>query len=412
MFKSKSRKKVDLTRKALRKFINYKRDLLKPDQLEELEKMDVELRDARGKDKKTVDALIKDVDVRSSKLMPKGLPKSTFLSENVEVFFVVIAVMIGIRAFIIQPFKIPTNSMYPTLNGMRAQVVEGEFPNVVSRSFQRVWNGRSYVDLVAPFDSVIAKVEDRPFLHLFTVTDVTFFNPATGQKETETINTSAQALADAFDIIPGRPVKAGQALAHGFNQAGDQVLVDKMSYHFRQPKRGEVYVFVTKGLNINTGNPLVDQQHYIKRLVAVPGDSYSIENNKLLINGEEPSEFGMSRVNSAEGDYNGYLTESKGLSPIPSRTIAPLALTDKKGGSYYQPILATDEEGNLIKVPTGQAVRIPSVPKVPDRRYVSMGDNSNNSQDSRYWGFVPEENLVGPALFVYFPFGNHFGLIK
>lgn len=376
MFKSKSRKKVDLTRKALRKFINYKRDLLKPDQLEDLEKMDVELRDARGADAKIVEALIKDIDVRSSKLMPKGLPKSTFLSENVEVFFVVIAVMIGIRAFIVQPFKIPTNSMYPTLNGMRAKAIEGDAPNVIARGFERVWNGRNYVDIVAPFTGQITDITDGPFLHLFTATKLTLVSQA-GAEQVITVNSSAKALADGFGLIVGKTFNEGDLLAHGYGQAGDQVLVDKMSYHFRQPDRGEVFVFVTKGLKIDTGNPMVDQQHYIKRLVAVPGDHYTVndQTNRLEINGAPATEFGINRVNEAQGEYKGY-------------------------------------DGSISN--GTQSARLPYAQSraVPDERYVAMGDNSKNSLDSRFWGYVPEENLVGPALFVYFPFGNHFGLIR
>lgn len=376
MFKSKSRKKVDLTRKALRKFVNYKRDLLKPDQLAELEKMDAELSDARDADAKTVDALIKDVDVRCSKLMPKSLPKSTFFSENIEVFFVVIAVMIGIRAFIVQPFKIPTNSMYPTLNGMLAQEIEGDEPNFVARGFQRVWNGRNYLEIAAPFSGTISNITDGPYLHLFTATKLTLVSDA-GAQEVITVNSSAKALEDAFGLTIGKRFNEGDLLAHGYSQAGDQVLVDKMSYHFRQPKRGEVFVFVTKGLKIDTGNPMVDQQHYIKRLVAVPGDQYAVngETNRLEINGAPATEFGINRVNEAQGEYKGYV--------------------------------GTISDGR-------QSARLPYAQSlaVPNDRYVAMGDNSRNSLDSRFWGYVPEENLVGPALFVYFPFGNHFGRIK
>jgi signal peptidase I len=49
---------------------------------------------------------------------------------------------------------------------------------------------------------------------------------------------------------------------------------------------------------------------------------------------------------------------------------------------------------------------------VPERRYFAMGDNSYNSFDSRWWGPVPEENLVGRGLFVYWPFNWHWGLIR
>ena len=50
--------------------------------------------------------------------------------------------------------------------------------------------------------------------------------------------------------------------------------------------------------------------------------------------------------------------------------------------------------------------------KVPEDGYFALGDNSYNSYDSRYWGPVPEENLVGRGLFVYWPFNQHWGLIR
>jgi signal peptidase I len=49
---------------------------------------------------------------------------------------------------------------------------------------------------------------------------------------------------------------------------------------------------------------------------------------------------------------------------------------------------------------------------IPPRGYFAMGDNSYNSYDSRYWGPVPEENVVGRGLFVYWPFGRHWGIIR
>jgi signal peptidase I len=158
-----------------------------------------------------------------------------------------------------------------------------------------------------------------------------------------------------------------------------------MAYHFRRPARGEVFVFSTAGITGIVPPPGIDSQHYIKRLTALPGDRLQLKptdgavsaprrmpqpNGILNINGEPAKEAGMNKVMSRQNGYRGY------------------TLVD---GGY----VAMDREVQL-----------------PEKRYMAMGDNSFDSSDSRYWGPVPEENLVGPALFVYWPFLPHFGLIR
>lgn len=397
MLKTKPQKEAELTIKGLRKFIHFKRDLLSDDSLVTLEQLIVDLKSARRErdDEKALE-LMADAEKLSEKLTPASEKRSGFLPENIEMLFVVIAVMIGIRAYIVQPFKIPTNSMYPTLNGMLAHGIDQSepFPNIVSRTWERVWNGRNYIEIVAPFDGVMT-VTDKSSLPLVSLANVRFFNPQTQQEENMTVNSTAGAILSAngfglgerLVLLPGQTspnsveVKKGEVVVHGYSQAGDQLLVDKMSYHFRKPKRGEVFVFTTKRIpelvkDLRRVDPNIDMQHYIKRLVAVPGDRFEItDDNALMIDGKPAEEAGIRAVNSAEGDYNGYInwrpTRSGGRSRLPF----------SKG-------------------------------EVPSRKFVAMGDNSRNSKDSRFWGYVPEVNLVGPAFAVYFPFGNHFGGVE
>jgi signal peptidase I len=168
-------------------------------------------------------------------------------------------------------------------------------------------------------------------------------------------------------------VTTGQVLARGTLDTGDHVLVNKFSYPFRHPVRGEVFVFTTQNIRSRYMNVPVEQgsQHYIKRLVGVPGDELEVKSPVLWINGKPAEEFGMKRVGAMEGPYKGY-------------------------GN----IELLDPERRII------------LNKDSRREYWAMGDNSYNSSDSRYWGTVPERNLVGPALWCYFPLGRNWGAIR
>jgi signal peptidase I len=142
--------------------------------------------------------------------------------------------------------------------------------------------------------------------------------------------------------------------------------VDKFSYNFVKPHRGDVFVFRTKNIP-----DIGDQtQFYIKRLAGLPRDTLRIDPPKLYINGKIAEGYGFDRVMSVKDGYRGYGPGHSVLAD-PTKT--------------YQ---------------------------VPEHSYFAMGDNSYNSFDSRWWGPVPEKNLVGRGLFVYWPFVPHWGLIR
>jgi signal peptidase I len=190
----------------------------------------------------------------------------------------------------------------------------------------------------------------------------------------------------------GMSFERGDPMFRGTVDGGDLVLVDKISYHFRTPKRGEVFVFDTIGLekrmsqNSSASASQAKATHYIKRLCGVPGDVLRIDSPHLMVNGKIASEKGiataMSYPNSSSAAGTGY----------------SYALN-----SYSNAELRTVEDTLELRKDTPPGLR----------EYAALGDNSGSSLDSRYWGAVKEYNLVGPALFSLWPFTTgHWGMIK
>jgi signal peptidase I len=409
-FTPKWKKEAKLLAKGALKFLHYKRDLLKPDRIDEIMSRRSDLLDAiKAGDRAKSDEASKQLRATCENALP-GETAPNWLEENVEVMFVAIVVALGLRAYYLQPFRIPTGSMMPTLNGIiGTKAKEGEWPGLPTRIVQQLLRGRSYVKIVNDRDRQVrflerktpdgrivkndqtAALSDYQKAHFFSRSRLEFVDseplvlpaPATPMKEIGL----QDALTKAF--FNGGILKKGEVIAEGFVDSGDLVLVDKFSYHFRKPKRGEVFVFDTidiRGIHQASGDQAAGS-HYIKRLCGVPGDVLSVATPNLLNHGQILQEPGIQRVIRAEGDYgrlnpNGYLCAAPGYP-----------------NSYLS--LPNQTLELAVKTRPGQ------------REYAALGDNTGNSLDSRYWGPVKEFNLVGPALFSLWPFTTgHWGFIR
>ena len=182
---------------------------------------------------------------------------------------------------------------------------------------------------------------------------------------------------------------------------GDFILVNKYTYglrlpiinrkivRFNDPQRGDVMVFHYPE------NPSVD---YIKRVVAVSGDTVEYRNKRLWVNRiEQPQQ--------ADGDYNyveaglNFVHTEKRIEKLGERDHRILVNTE-------MPTLhlgsVSEFAGRENCVYGEDSVRC----KVPDGNYFMMGDNRDNSRDSRYWGFVPDNQVVGKAFFIWMNFSD------
>jgi signal peptidase I len=131
--------------------------------------------------------------------------------------------------------------------------------------------------------------------------------------------------------------------------AGDSIMMENVSFHFRQPRRGDIVVFKTDGI------VPVSPTRYIKRIAGEPGEHVQISGGELFINGTE-----LSLSNAA----------GKIVYDSPSMP-----------GSWTW-------QTNIV---------------VPRGCYFVLGDNSTNSYDSRFWGSLPRENIIGRVSFCFWP---------
>ena len=155
---------------------------------------------------------------------------------------------------------------------------------------------------------------------------------------------------------------------------GDYLLVNKLCYGgkglgdhlmaYQTIKRGDIIVF---------HYPVDPQQHFVKRVIGVPGDHLRMVSKKVLINGrplDEPYVHFLEPPNNLFRDN------------FPRTDIPAIGLE----GKWWLEMRKLVEDGQLI---------------IPEGHYFVMGDNRDDSQDSRYWGFVPRENIIGRPLVIY-----------
>lgn len=373
--------------KAAKRYINFRKDVLHPEKLAEIQQRLDNLRKAFREGNKE-ETITKTALVEQYAQTLPGVYRDA-LAENVEVLFVIFAIFLGLRAYVAQPFRIPTGSMQPSLNGIRAIDLEDKAdPNLFVRGWDFITKGGSYFKAVADNAKTVRDYRDSSWF-LFTRTDVIFDD---GSKLTFPAPPGETQRYFAKKTGSGYPsFNKGDTIVNARVDAGDVVLVNKMAYNFRQPKRGEVFVFETKGIDGVHRRATNEQgagEFYIKRLVGLPGDKLQVKTPALLVNGKEAEEPTIQRVIKGVPPFNreGYLYATpEGRSPIPlpqfinsPESVLSLAYNKK------QPLL---------------------------NEYAALGDNTTSSLDSRYWGPVRQFNVVGPGLFSLWPFTSHWGLI-
>ena len=295
------------------------------------------------------------------------------LRELLDLLLVVGAVAFGIRGLFLQPFRIPTGSMQPTLYGIHYRYKSGTWRDQLPAQLQFAFFGRR---------RAAARIAESGLLDLDSIrragglfaSDTSF---RIGSHD-YTLPGEPGKVAEYAELDPERLYPKDFTLADGFLAIGDHLFVERLSLYLRPPRRGDVTVFNTEGLEVQ-GRKLSELSgyYYIKRLVGLPGDTLVIKDNRLFIRPKGESEFKpadeldprFKKIFSGKGGYQGYWNDPR----------APLL---GEGESYT----------------------------VPEDHYFMLGDNSRFSLDGRFFGSVPRRNLVGRAFLVFWPFSRRWGL--
>lgn len=354
-----------------KKFLSYKKDILPADRIQEILSRITDLKSAiRSRSRESVEIATTKLDELIGRCAP--VQKFPALRENIEVFLVAVVIAAGVKAYLLQPFRIPTGSMQPTLYGIVGYPTDTPPPNPLTRVFDFFVRGRHHFELRAKDEDVIIALEEKTYLNFFTFTEIIC------RRHRYTLFVPRDPLMRYFRVLPGREYSNGEVIARGHMDTGDQVFVDKVSYNFVKPQAGDVFVFKTTDiLEIEAGlDPAMGSQHYIKRLAGMPKQTLRIAPPMLFVDGEVPKSFVFQRVMSMKDGYQGYSNAGRGGPPFrflgsPDATFA-----------------------------------------VPPNSYFALGDNSYHSRDSRDWGIVPERNVAGRGFLVYWPFSSRWGLIR
>jgi signal peptidase I len=339
-----------------------------------------------------------------------------FWTENAEVFLVAAIVALSIRTFFFQPFQIPTNSMYPTYAGMTFEVFsqENPAPKGLGKFFRLLTLGASSYRISCPHRGEVFLPLMTQDEHPFSYGGVLAYRVVEGRKWFGFLPTKLRSyrfyirdtpievrvpLDFSLDevvlqaLYPGKtswsqvfPKNVHQHIRYKEHKAcfqtsikkkrdemllsfdilaGDMLFVNRLRYHFRRPKVGDPFVFRTRNIPELMGN----DKYYIKRIVGQGGDTLRVQEQKLLRNGN----------------------------------VLDNCLAFRKNNTQIPPYRGYTASGSLVEE---------NIVRIPDGHFFAMGDNSPYSGDSRYWGTVPQKEVIGKACFIFYPFTSRWGIAR
>jgi signal peptidase I len=376
-------------RKHVDKLLSAQRDLLSAEAIEAMRRSLTALRaTCVSGDTTAIKAGMDDVEkVANHWLKPHPYPS---IRENIEVLLVAIAIAMAIRTFFLQPFKIPTGSMQPTLWGITSNpdflhdgglhddlkpTPDFQIPGFLQR-WKDYWvDGVSYTRVAARSEGALRQVGEPVRFLIFDLYQQFWLE---NDRKAYTVLFPPDSLfrraglISAYGLPNPKVFKPGEEIIKMRSVSGDHLFVDRLTYNFRRPERGEIVVFETR--HVHDARVPTDQ-FYIKRLVGLSDETLKINPARhLVVNGKELTA-------STPRFENLYSFDPKQEPP-------PNCYYGHGGTEQF----ANEKEYHVAPY-----------------EYVVMGDNTRNSLDSRYWGSFPREDVIGKAWFVYWPISTRFG---
>jgi len=397
-------------RKHVRRLLSAQRDILAPPAIENIQRALADFTsalDSGGKGEALKKQMVGLEEAANKWLKP--YPNAS-VRENVEVLLVALAVAMAIRTFFLQPFKIPTGSMQPTLFGVTSvpDFSKVDFWKSDRDEILRQWDqqaklrdaitiptgwehikdwfaGISYVHVVAQADGKIDQISPmRRFLILNLkqsiwiggVEHVMWFPPDFGEASIE--------KRAGFFRNPDHVFHKGDDVVRMKISAGDHLFVNRLTYNFRKAERGEIIVFETRGIE-----GLPQDQFYIKRMVVKPRERVSIGDDRhLVING--------LRLDASTPHFENVYGFNPATPPHESQFSGHVNGSVAQQFGLYPGLAPLFPDAQTVFNNDGDA-------------YMVMGDNTCNSSDSRTWGTLPARNVIGKSCFVYWPLTARFG---
>mgnify|MGYP001037937182 FL=1 len=449
--------------KFLRNLLLRDKDILPDNQIASIKNIIDEIRATRTENQpQAIEELVAKLDGSTSLDLPKP-KKHAWIREHLEILVVALGLAFGIRSLFIQPFKIPTGSMQPTLYGIHFTESDKVPSSKLAIFFNYLNFSRQNYDVVARAPGRFDWESIRPGKNYLPLYPSTLFNIGTETyrvpgtppevqqiiyehfqkkarkgplnfRQSDPLFVSSQGLLPVYvknagmldwgslkqldTDNPNEPVtqlkigddtyelpglledvkrtivriyinplssryfdlQEGDVFIRGFRETGDHLFVNRLSLFFNEPKRGDVMVFTTDDL-VDPDGTGFGGRFYIKRLVGLPGDTLKIKDRMLFVKPKGENEFrcldekdapGFKRIYSETGVFHGY-SHMDGNAPYLNNNNSEFT--------------------------------------VPDNHYFMLGDNSENSKDSRYCGTVPRKNIIGKPGVVWWPLSRRWGLV-
>jgi signal peptidase I len=426
---SKTVREAQAMRKHVQHLLNAQRDILAPAAVSAVTLAMNQLRDtvAAGENTGKIRIKMDELDFAANKWL-KPFPHALW-RENVEVLLVAIGVAMAIRTFFLQPFKIPTGSMQPTLYGvtsmsdssrtgfvseekdkLHVQFNEPLQPHtrlIIPTGWKRIqewFEGISYVHVVAKTDGELQAVEPPVRFLIFNLwqklwiggqSQIVWFPPDYGE---QTLQMRA-GLRTRAGLREGQACQKGQDVAKIMVSAGDHLFVDRLSYNFRKPQRGEIIVFATAGIPEERRDAcrIPGDQFYIKRLVGLSGEKLALVRDYTVVG---TPQFGGEGVSVGHLQINGQPLSAatphfENLYSFPGVPTGTKTFPYQENQYYGHALINELGPGREFQVATNHLF--------------VMGDNTMNSLDSRFWGDFPADSVIGKSCFVYWPITKRFG---